>query len=52
MSARPVLVFLGDKFTDPILTESFKTFLPYGYGTQRNLSPSTLSLDIVYFGYF
>jgi hypothetical protein len=29
------------------LTESFKTFLPYGYGTQRNnvLSPSTLSLE-------
>ncbi len=47
--ARPVLAFFlkGDKFTDPIDGKSFKTFLPYGYGTQRNnvLSPSTLSLE-------
>lgn len=46
---RPVLsLFLkGSKFTDPIDGKSFKTFLPYGYGTQRNnvLSPSTLSLE-------
>ncbi len=47
--ARPILAFLlkGDKFTDPIDGKSFKMFLPYGYGTQRNnvLSPSTLSLE-------
>jgi len=46
---RPVLAFLlkGKKFTDPIDGKSFRTFLPYGYGTQRNnvLSPSTLSLE-------
>jgi SAM-dependent methyltransferase len=46
---RPVLAFFlkGNKFTDPIDGKSFKTFLPYGYGTQRNnvLSPSTLSLE-------
>ncbi|WP_306353769.1 class I SAM-dependent methyltransferase [Flavobacterium sp. '19STA2R22 D10 B1'] len=47
--ARPVLaLFLkGDTYTDPIDGKSFKNFLPYGYGTQRNnvLSPSTLSLE-------
>lgn len=47
--ARPVLAFFlkGKKFTDPIDGKSFKTFLPYGYGKQRNnvLSPSTLSLE-------
>jgi SAM-dependent methyltransferase len=47
--ARPILALAlkGDKFTDPIDGKSFKTFLPYGYGTQRNnvLSPSTLSLE-------
>lgn len=47
--ARPILAFFlkGEKFTDPIDGNSFKTFLPYGYGTQRNnvLSPSTLSLE-------
>lgn len=46
---RPILAFLlkGNKFTDPIDGKSFKMFLPYGYGTQRNnvLSPSTLSLE-------
>lgn len=46
---RPILAFIlkGDTFTDPIDGKSFKTFLPYGYGTQRNnvLSPSTLSLE-------
>ncbi len=46
---KPVLGFAlkGDKFTDPIDGKSFKKFLPYGYGTQRNnvLSPSTLSLE-------
>ncbi len=47
--ARPILAFLlkGNKFTDPIDGRSFKMFLPYGYGNQRNnvLSPSTLSLE-------
>ena len=47
--ARPILAFLlkGTKFTDPIDGKSFKMFLPYGYGNQRNnvLSPSTLSLE-------
>ena len=46
---RPILVlfFKGKNFTDPIDGNSFRTFLPYGYGTQRNnvLSPSTLSLE-------
>ena len=47
--ARPVLaLFLkGDTYTDPIDGKSFKSFLPYGYGNQRDnvLSPSTLSLE-------
>jgi predicted SAM-dependent methyltransferase len=47
--ARPILAFLlkGNTFTDPIDGRSFKMFLPYGYGNQRNnvLSPSTLSLE-------
>ena len=47
--ARPILaLFLkGNTYTDPIDGKSFKTFLPYGYGNQRNnvLSPSTLSLE-------
>ncbi|MEP3839039.1 MAG: methyltransferase domain-containing protein [Algibacter sp.] len=46
---RPLLALIlkGSKFTDPIDGKSFKTFLPYGYGNQRNnvLSPSTLSLE-------
>lgn len=46
---RPILVFFlkGNKYTDPIDGKSFKRFLPYGYGKQRNnvLSPSTLSLE-------
>ncbi len=45
----PVLAFVlkGNKFTDPIDGKSFRTFLPYGYGNQRDnvLSPSTLSLE-------
>ena len=48
-TARPFLAFFlkGDKFTDPIDSKSFKSFLPYGYGKQRSnaLSPSTLSLE-------
>jgi SAM-dependent methyltransferase len=47
--AKPMLAFFlkGDTYTDPIDGKSFKTFLPYGYGKQRNnvLSPSTLSLE-------
>ena len=47
--ARPVLAFFlkGNTYTDPIDGKSFRQFLPYGYGTQRNnvLSPSTLSLE-------
>ncbi|MFY0712859.1 class I SAM-dependent methyltransferase [Seonamhaeicola sp. NFXS20] len=46
---RPILAFIlkGKKYTDPIDGKSFKSFLPYGYGNQRNnvLSPSTLSLE-------
>ena len=48
-AARPILAFFlkGKKFTDPIDGKSFRMFLPYGYGNQRNnvLSPSTLSLE-------
>jgi len=48
-AARPIIaLFLkGDTFTDPIDGKSFRMFLPYGYGKQRNnaLSPSTLSLE-------
>jgi SAM-dependent methyltransferase len=47
--ARPILalVLKGNTFTDPIDGKSFRMFLPYGYGNQRNnvLSPSTLSLE-------
>ncbi len=46
---RPVLAWVlkGKNYTDPIDGKHFKTFLPYGYGNQRNnvLSPSTLSLE-------
>ena len=37
----------GDKFTDPVDGKSFKKFLPYGYGKQRDnvLAPGTLSLE-------
>ncbi|MBF2708801.1 class I SAM-dependent methyltransferase [Flavobacterium soyangense] len=48
-AARPVLALAlkGTQFTDPIDGKSFRMFLPYGYGKQRNnaLSPSTLSLE-------
>ena len=47
--ARPVLAWFlkGNTYLDPIDGKSFKMFLPYGYGNQRNnvLSPSTLSLE-------
>ncbi len=46
---RPVIALSlrGNKFTDPIDGKSFRKFLPYGYGKQREnaLSPSTLSLE-------
>ncbi|MCB0426778.1 MAG: class I SAM-dependent methyltransferase [Mangrovimonas sp.] len=46
---RPILVFFlkGNTFTDPIDGKSFRSFLDYGYVTQRKnvLSPSTLSLE-------
>lgn len=46
---RPIIAFTlkGNKFTDPIDGKSFRKFLPYGYGEQREnaLSPSTLSLE-------
>lgn len=46
---RPLLAFFlkGNTHTDPIDSKSFKSFLPYGYGKQRNnvLSPSSLSLE-------
>lgn len=47
--ARPVLAFFlkGNTYTDPIDGQSFRNFLPYGYGHQRNnvLAPGTLSLE-------
>jgi len=46
---RPLIAFSlkGNKYTDPIDGKSFRKFLPYGYGKQREnaLSPSTLSLE-------
>ena len=47
--ARPILAVAlrGNRYTDPIDGKSFRRFLPYGYGQQREnvLSPSTLSLE-------
>lgn len=39
--------FKGDQFYDPIDGKSYRKFLPYGYGKQREnaLSPGTLSLE-------
>jgi len=46
---RPIIAFAlkGNTYTDPIDGKSFRKFLPYGYGKQREnaLSPSTLSLE-------
>ena len=41
------LFFKGNNFTDPIDGKSYRKFLPYGYGKQREnaLSPGTLSLE-------
>ncbi|MFD2551892.1 class I SAM-dependent methyltransferase [Bizionia sediminis] len=48
-AVRPVLDVLlkGSAFTDPINGKSYRSFLPYGYGNQREnvLSPATLSLE-------
>ena len=47
--ARPFVSFYlkGNTYTDPIDGKSFKKFLPYGYGVQREnvLAPGTLSLE-------
>lgn len=42
-----ILFFKGTKFTDPIDGNSYRKFLPYGYGKSREnaLSPGTLSLE-------
>ena len=46
---RPLIyqLFKGDRFVDPIDGRSYRKFLPYGYGKQREnaLSPGTLSLE-------
>ena len=46
---RPLIAYYlkGDRYIDPIDGKSFRKFLPYGYGKQREnaLSPSTLSLE-------
>ena len=41
------LYLKGNNFTDPINGKSYRKFLPYGYGTQREnaLAPGTLSLE-------
>ena len=45
----PIVSFFlkGNTFTDPIDGKSYRKFLPYGYGTQREnaLAPGTLSLE-------
>lgn len=47
--AKPIASILlrGNKYTDPIDGKSFRKFLPYGYGIQREnvLAPGTLSLE-------
>ncbi len=46
---RPLIYqfFKGNRFNDPIDGKSYRKFLPYGYGKQRDnaLSPGTLSLE-------
>ncbi|RZJ33661.1 MAG: class I SAM-dependent methyltransferase [Flavobacterium sp.] len=41
------LAMRGKGFSDPIDGKTYRSFLPYGYGTQRNnvLAPGTLSLE-------
>lgn len=45
----PIIAFLyrGDGYFDPIDGKSYRSFLPYGYGNQREnvLAPGTLSLE-------
>lgn len=47
--ARPLIYqfYKGNQFIDPIDGKSYRKFLPYGYGKQREnaLSPGTLSLE-------
>lgn len=47
--ARPLIYqfYKGNQFVDPIDGKSYRKFLPYGYGKQREnaLSPGTLSLE-------
>ncbi|MCX2680390.1 methyltransferase domain-containing protein [Galbibacter sp. EGI 63066] len=47
--ARPLLIlfYKGNTYTDPIDGKSYRSFLPYGYGKQRNnvLAPGTFSLE-------
>ena len=47
--ARPLIYqfYKGNQFYDPIDGKSYRKFLPYGYGKQREnaLSPGTLSLE-------
>lgn len=47
--ARPLIYqfYKGNHFVDPIDGKSYRKFLPYGYGKQREnaLSPGTLSLE-------
>ncbi|WP_297984554.1 class I SAM-dependent methyltransferase [uncultured Chryseobacterium sp.] len=49
IAARPLIdmYFKGNQFYDPINGKSYRKFLPYGYGKQREnaLSPGTLSLE-------
>lgn len=46
---RPIvaLYYRGDRYTDPIDGKRYRSFLPYGYGKQRDnvLAPGTLSLE-------
>ncbi|WP_340075547.1 class I SAM-dependent methyltransferase [Leptobacterium sp. I13] len=41
------ILYRGGRYIDPINGKSYRTFLPYGYGKQREnvLSPGTLSLE-------
>lgn len=41
------MYYSGDRYTDPIDEKSYRSFLPYGYGKQRDnvLAPGTLSLE-------
>lgn len=46
---RPLVAtyYRGERYTDPIDGKSYRSFLPYGYGHQREnvLAPGTLSLE-------